>query len=64
MHIYAFNELKASQSAMYLIRNKESGDVLLELQQPFERFVYRREGYWRELVLKTFRNWKLNIKKN
>ena len=50
-------ELKASQSAMYLIRkyavDKESGDALLEWLQPFEQFVYRREGDWRELASKN-----------
>lgn len=50
-------ELKAAQSAMYLIRkyavDKESGDVLLEWLQPFEQFVYKREGDWRELASKN-----------
>lgn len=50
-------ELKASQSAMYLIRkyavDKESGDVLLEWLQPFEQFVYKREGNWRDLASKN-----------
>ncbi|WP_022940517.1 tRNA isopentenyl-2-thiomethyl-A-37 hydroxylase MiaE [Psychromonas hadalis] len=50
-------ELKAAQSAMYLIRkyaiDKESGDALLALLQPFERFIYKREGDWRELVVKN-----------
>ena len=50
-------ELKASQSAMYLIRkyavDKESGDALLEWLQPFEQFVYRREGNWRDLAAKN-----------
>lgn len=50
-------ELKASQSAMYLIRkyavDKESGDALLEWLQPFEQFVYKREGNWRELAAKN-----------
>ncbi len=40
-------ELKASQSAMYLIRkyavDKESGDALLEWLHPFELFVYKRK---------------------
>ncbi|RYV02895.1 tRNA-(ms[2]io[6]A)-hydroxylase [Shewanella sp. OPT22] len=47
-------ELKAAQSAMYLIRkyavDKESGDALLEWLKPFERFAYRKEGDWRDLV--------------
>lgn len=41
-------ELKAAQSAMFLIRkyavDKESGDSLLEWLAPFEQFIYRREG--------------------
>lgn len=47
-------ELKAAQSAMFLIRkyavDKESGDALLAWLSPFERFAYRREGNWRELI--------------
>lgn len=47
-------ELKAAQSAMYLIRkyavNKESGDALLAWLKPFEDFTYRKEGDWRTLV--------------
>jgi tRNA-(ms[2]io[6]A)-hydroxylase len=50
-------ELKAAQSAMYLIRkyalDKESGDALLALLRPFELFVYKREGDWRDLVAKN-----------
>lgn len=50
-------ELKASQSAMYLIRkyavDKESGVALLEWLQPFEQFVYKREGNWRELATRN-----------
>lgn len=50
-------ELKAAQSAMYLIRkyavDKESGDALLEWLEPFERLVYKREGNWRELADKN-----------
>jgi len=50
-------ELKASQSAMYLIRkyavDKESGAALLEWLQPFELFVYKREGNWRDLAAKN-----------
>ena len=42
---------------MFLIRkyavDKESGDALLEWLQPFEQFVYRREGDWRELSAKN-----------
>ncbi|UAA40081.1 tRNA-(ms[2]io[6]A)-hydroxylase [Paraneptunicella aestuarii] len=47
-------ELKAAQSAMYLIRkyavNKDSGDALLAWLKPFEDFTYRKEGDWRTLV--------------
>jgi len=50
-------ELKASQSAMYLIRkyavDKESGDALLEWLKPFELYVYKREGNWRDLASKN-----------
>ncbi|GHF98544.1 tRNA isopentenyl-2-thiomethyl-A-37 hydroxylase MiaE [Thalassotalea marina] len=50
-------ELKAAQSAMYLIRkyavDKESGDALLEWLEPFERLVYKKEGNWRELAEKN-----------
>ncbi len=46
-------ELKAGQSAMYLIRkyavDKESGQVLLEWLKPFETYAYKKEGDWREL---------------
>lgn len=46
-------ELKAAQSAMFLIRkyavDKESGDALLEWLKPFEALIYKREGDWREL---------------
>lgn len=47
-------ELKAAQSAMYLIRkyavDKESGNALLEWLKPYESYAYRKEGDWRELV--------------
>jgi len=47
-------ELKAAQSAMYLIRkyavDKESGDALLAWLKPFEDFTYRKEGDWRSLL--------------
>ena len=47
-------ELKASQSAMYLIRkyavDKTSGDALLAWLQPFELFIYKRKGNWRDLA--------------
>lgn len=47
-------ELKAAQSAMYLIRkyavDKDSGDALLAWLKPFEDFTYRMVGDWRELA--------------
>lgn len=50
-------ELKAAQSAMYLIRkyavDKESGDALLSWLQPFEQFVYKKEGSWQDLATKN-----------
>ena len=50
-------ELKAAQSAMFLIRkyavDKASGDALLEWLKPFETFIYKREGDWRELANKN-----------
>lgn len=46
-------ELKAAQSAMFLIRkyavDKESGDALLAWLRPFETLIYKREGDWRLL---------------
>ncbi|WP_286262642.1 tRNA isopentenyl-2-thiomethyl-A-37 hydroxylase MiaE [Thalassotalea atypica] len=50
-------ELKAAQSAMFLIRkyavDKESGDALLEWLKPFETLIYKREGDWRTLLEKN-----------
>ena len=47
-------ELKAAQSAMYLIRkyavDKESGDALLAWLKPFEDFTYRKVGSWQALA--------------
>lgn len=47
-------ELKAAQSAMYLIRkyavDKDSGEALLAWLKPFEDFTYRKVGDWRELA--------------
>jgi len=46
-------ELKAAQSAMFLIRryavDKESSEALLAWLKPFEDFTYRMQGDWREL---------------
>jgi len=50
-------ELKAAQSAMFLIRkyavDKESGIALLNWLQPFEKYIYRKEGDWRDLPHKN-----------
>lgn len=50
-------ELKAAQSAMFLIRkyvvDKASGDALLAWLQPFETLIYKREGDWRTLAAKN-----------
>ncbi|MDC2891504.1 tRNA isopentenyl-2-thiomethyl-A-37 hydroxylase MiaE [Psychrosphaera sp. G1-22] len=50
-------ELKAAQSAMFLIRkyavDKDSGDALLEWLRPFETLIYKREGDWRLLAAKN-----------
>lgn len=46
-------ELKAAQSAMFLIRkyavDKDSGEALLQWLKPFEDFTYRKQGDWRSL---------------
>jgi tRNA-(ms[2]io[6]A)-hydroxylase len=50
-------ELKAAQSAMFLIRkyavDKESANSLLEWLKPFEQLIYKKEGDWRELPSKN-----------
>ncbi len=47
-------ELKAAQSAMFLIRkyavDEESGQALLQWLKPYEDFTYRQIGDWRELA--------------
>ena len=47
-------ELKAAQSAMYLIRkyavDTQSGDALLQWLKPYEDFTYRQQGDWRVLA--------------
>lgn len=47
-------ELKAAQSAMYLIRryavDESSGEALLQWLKPFEDFTYRQQGDWRKLA--------------
>ena len=46
-------ELKAAQSAMFLIRryavDSDSSTALLEWLKPYEDFTYRRVGNWRDL---------------
>lgn len=46
-------ELKAAQSAMYLIRryavDEHSGEALLQWLKPYEDFTYRQRGDWRAL---------------
>ncbi|MDO6427974.1 tRNA isopentenyl-2-thiomethyl-A-37 hydroxylase MiaE [Thalassotalea sp. 1_MG-2023] len=50
-------ELKAAQSAMFLIRkyavDKESANALLAWLEPFETLIYKREGDWRVLPEKN-----------
>ncbi|MBO9490280.1 tRNA-(ms[2]io[6]A)-hydroxylase [Endozoicomonas sp. G2_1] len=50
-------ELKAAQTAMYLIRkyavDKESGDALLAWLAPYEEFIYRKNGTLEELANKN-----------
>jgi tRNA-(ms[2]io[6]A)-hydroxylase len=50
-------ELKAAQSAMFLIRkyavDAESGQALLEWLRPFEQFIYKKTGDWREFPSKN-----------
>jgi tRNA 2-(methylsulfanyl)-N6-isopentenyladenosine37 hydroxylase len=50
-------ELKAAQSAMFLIRkyavDKESSNALLAWLQPFEQLIYKRQGDWRSLPSKN-----------
>lgn len=47
-------ELKAAQSAMYLIRryatDEQSSEALLQWLKPFEDFTYRQQGDWQSLA--------------
>jgi tRNA 2-(methylsulfanyl)-N6-isopentenyladenosine37 hydroxylase len=47
-------ELKAAQSAMYLIRryaaDEQSAEALLQWLKPFEDFTYRQQGDWKALA--------------
>lgn len=49
-------ELKAAQTAMWLIRkyavDKQSGEELLNWLQPYEKFIYRKEGNLESLAKK------------
>ena len=49
MHTQYVCELKAAQTAMYLIRkyavDKESGDALLAWLAPYEEFIYRKKWH-------------------
>jgi tRNA-(ms[2]io[6]A)-hydroxylase len=50
-------ELKAAQSAMFLIRkyavDKDSGKALLEWLEPFEQLIYKKVGDWQSLPAKN-----------
>ncbi|GLX85699.1 tRNA-(ms[2]io[6]A)-hydroxylase [Thalassotalea loyana] len=50
-------ELKAAQTAMYLIRkyavDKESGDALLAWLEPYEQFIYKKQGSLSDLANKN-----------
>ncbi|MGI2172232.1 hypothetical protein ACROAE_18905 [Shewanella sp. MF05960] len=47
MHTYCFNELKAAQTAMMMIRkyaiDKQSAQVLVTWAKPYEDFVYSQD---------------------
>lgn len=47
-------ELKAAQSAMFLIRkyavDSQSGEALLQWLKPYEDFIYRQQGDWQSLT--------------
>lgn len=59
-------ELKAAQTAMWLIRkyavDKESGEQLLAWLKPYEDFIYRREGSLADLGKLKGLNKKLQVK--
>lgn len=54
LHDHLICELKAAQSAMYLIRryavDEQSGEALLQWLKPYEDFTYRQQGDWRDLA--------------
>jgi len=57
MHRLTFTELKAGQTAMYLIRkyavDKESSKNLFEWFKPYEDFLYRKKGDLQSLANKN-----------
>ncbi len=57
MHRLTFTELKAGQTAMYLIRkyavDKESSQILFEWFKPYEDFLYRKKGDLQSLANKN-----------
>ena len=54
LHDHLICELKAAQSAMYLIRryavDEQSADALLQWLKPYEDFTYRQQGDWQSLA--------------
>jgi tRNA 2-(methylsulfanyl)-N6-isopentenyladenosine37 hydroxylase len=54
LHDHLICELKAAQSAMYLIRryavDEQSADALLKWLKPYEDFTYRQQGDWQALA--------------
>ncbi len=58
-------ELKAAQSAMYLLRryvaDQETSKILLSWLKPYEDFTYRHEGNWQSLNTKNLSKSVFNI---
>jgi tRNA 2-(methylsulfanyl)-N6-isopentenyladenosine37 hydroxylase len=54
LHDHLICELKAAQSAMYIIRryavDEQSADALLQWLKPYEDFTYRQQGDWQALA--------------
>jgi tRNA 2-(methylsulfanyl)-N6-isopentenyladenosine37 hydroxylase len=54
LHDHLICELKAAQSAMYLIRryaiDEQSAEALLQWLKPYEDFTYRQQGDWKALA--------------
>jgi len=65
VHGLTFTELKAAQTAMFLIRkyavDKESSKILFEWFKPYEDFLYRKKGDLKSLANKN--NFKNNLTK-